>query len=90
MFDLSFHLVPFIENPIIRKISIQSQTWGCHWNETECDFGPEPYMEEYEAGTKLPRMLERLGFVNNTFIDISNFDGIYVSYKPWWIWLQDC
>ena len=75
--------MPFIESPVIRKLAIEFQTWGCHWNETECDFGPEPYMEEYEAGTKLPRMLERLGFVNNTFIEVSGFDGIYVSYKPW-------
>ena len=63
-------------------MAIQFQTWGCDWNATVCDFGPEPYMGEYEAGTQLPRMLERIGFANTTFIEVSAFDGIYISYKP--------
>ena len=73
--------MPFIDNFSLRQATIAFQTWGCYWN-TTCDHGPEPYTREYQNGSQLPRMLRRVGFVNNEEIFFSVFDGIYISYKP--------
>jgi len=74
--------VPYIDDFVTRKATIQFQTWGCDWNQTDCQQGPEPYTGEYMDGTRMPYMLEDVGFVDNERRFFSVFDGIFLSYKP--------
>ncbi|XP_072016188.1 uncharacterized protein [Amphiura filiformis] len=76
--------VTYWENDFWREFNIETNTWGVEWNDTNPDVlhGPEPYMAEYQHGTKLPHLLKELGFIEVTKIRYSNFDGIYIFQKP--------
>ena len=55
---------------------------GVAWNDIAAQQGPEPYMQEYQDGTKLPHLLAAIGFVDPTDIRYNNFNGVYVVHKP--------
>ena len=79
---IRFLVVTYWENDVWREVNIERNTWGVAWNDTTMQQGPEPYMQEYQEGTKLPRLLAEMGFVDPIDIRYSNFDGIYVVHKP--------
>ncbi len=71
------------KNDLWREVNIERNTWGVAWNDTSgAIHGPEPYMEEYQDGTKLPYLLEEMGFIDPIDIRYCNFDSIYVVHKP--------
>ena len=60
---------------------IASQTWGYKWN-SDGPKGPEPFTREYQEGTKLPKLIQSVGFIDNTIIENTTFDAAFISKRP--------
>ncbi|CAH1801725.1 unnamed protein product [Owenia fusiformis] len=73
--------VPYVVDPVERPIFVETQTWGYKWNTTG-PHGPEPFVGEFELGTKLPQMIKSVGFINMIDQSYTEFDHFYIAEKP--------
>merc|ERR1719219_1320778 len=72
--------VPYEEDPIMREIATDFNTWGHQWD-TEGPKGPEPYMSEYEWKFALPNALADAGFTEIEAHPHTFFESIYLATK---------
>jgi hypothetical protein len=72
--------VPYEEDPLMRAITTEFNTWGYVWDQ-EGPKGPEPYMHEYEYSTELTPSLEAMGFASFEVIDYSYFESVFLATK---------
>jgi len=73
--------VPFFRNPIMRYVTILFNNWNEDWHNEDGNQGPEPYIDEYENGLRLPHYMEEIGFTQVNEISYNYFESIFMATK---------
>jgi len=73
--------LPFYRNPVLRYVMIFFNSWNEDWHNENGNQGPEPYIDEYENGLKLPHYMEEIGFNQVNEISYGYFESIFTATK---------